>query len=250
MDIRQRLSKKSNKFLEDLNAYLFAKGKNFKEIDVIIEELEVHLLEAERKGKPIEKVVGNSPGEYMEMISEEMPVDYSNWIKYAVIIILGSFTFQIFMDILNGPLSYSILEIVGDVTISILFILLILVSFRWITKSGMSDRKGILLLTPVMMVPIAMFVGLIYLNRHVETPVIHFGVTGSWLIVSLASILVIAITLWAKSWVLVVILSLLILPEFLLGLTSLSIETQLIVSTIISYGGIFLYIWIVSRREK
>src|SRR5699024_3941398 len=108
----------------------------------------------------------------------------------------------------------------------------------------------ILVLTPVMMVPVAMFVGLIYLNRHVETPVIHFGVTGSWLIVYLASILVIAITLWAKSWVLVVILSLLILPEFLLGLTSLSIETQLIVSTIISYGGIFLYIWIVSRREK
>lgn len=43
------LSSKSKSFLEDLRVYLFSSGKNSDGIESIVEELEVHLMEAEKK---------------------------------------------------------------------------------------------------------------------------------------------------------------------------------------------------------
>src|SRR5690625_6067575 len=75
-----KLSNKSKEFLDNLRIYLFSSGKKSDEIDDIVEELEIHLHEAERNGKPIEKVIGKTPEAYMEMISDEMMIDYRTWI--------------------------------------------------------------------------------------------------------------------------------------------------------------------------
>lgn len=66
------LSQESNRFIEDLRVYLYSSGKKESEIHEIIEELEVHLFEAEANGKSIKQVVGNSPKLYMQSISKEM----------------------------------------------------------------------------------------------------------------------------------------------------------------------------------
>lgn len=146
MNKERNLSEKSKAFLENLRLYLFSKGKNSAEIEDIIEELEVHLLEAEKSGKPIEKIIGKSPKEYMEMVSDEMAIDYRTWIKYIAFIILGSFSFTIFRDLLKGSLSYSVLEIVGHIAIGIIFIISVFTGFKYISTTNLSIMKQGLIL--------------------------------------------------------------------------------------------------------
>src|SRR5690625_4310577 len=99
-----QLSKKSQELLGNLRVYLLSTGKNSDEIDEIKTELETHLIEAEQKGKPIEKIIGKSSKDYMEAVSNEMDIDYRTWMKYIVLIIFGSFTFTIYPDLMQGNL--------------------------------------------------------------------------------------------------------------------------------------------------
>lgn len=244
-----QLSKKSETFLKNLNVYLFSSGKNPDEIEEIVNELEIHLFEAEEQGKPIEKIIGNSPKEYMQMVSDEMVIDYRTWFKYIGFIILGSFSFSIFIDLWEGNLSYSVMEIIGNITIGTIFIISILIGFKYISTIN-NAKKQMVILMSIAILPMILFFGLIYLNKIIDTPVIYFGDKGSLAIGVIAAMLIIGISIWAKSLTLIIIMALLILPDYVLNLTSLQKETQLITSVFITYGGIGMYIWILSKLEK
>ncbi|WP_141432689.1 HAAS domain-containing protein [Bacillus sp. 03113] len=244
------LSEKSKEFLGNLRLYLFSSGKNSDEIEEIVEELEVHLYEAEKSGKQIEKIIGKSPKEYMEIVSNEMSIDYRTWIKYISLIIFGSFSFTIFRDLLEGSLSYSVLEIVGHIIIGVIFIVSIFTGFKYISTANQSIKKQGLVLYAVMLLPIALFVSLIYLNRVIETPIIYFGNTGSLIIGVITALFIIGISFWAKTWILIIIVVLLTLPDYLLNLTPLKYKTQLIISPWITLGGLAIYLWISYKLEK
>ena len=245
-----KLSNKSKSFLEDLRLYLFSSGKNSEEIEEIVEELEVHLSEAEKNGKSIDKIIGKSPKEYMEMVSQEMIIDYRTWIKYICLIVFGSFSFTIFPDLMEGNLSYSVMEIVGHIVIGAIFIASIFTGFKYISTTNQSVKiQGLILLT-IVLLPIALFVGLIYLNRAFDTPIIHFGNTASLIIGVIAALFIIGISFWAKTWILIIIVILLTVPDYLLSLTSLKYEMQLIISPWITFGGIAIYLWASYKLEK
>ena len=159
---KRQLSKESKEFLENLRLYLFSSGKQEVEINEIVEELEAHLCEAEQNGKPIEKIVGQSPQQYMEMLSQELTVDHRSWIKYIILIIAGSFSFKIFSDLLEGSLTYSVLEIVGHIVISLIFLVSLFAGFKWIAAKNFSTKKQALLLFGISTLPITLFVGLIF----------------------------------------------------------------------------------------
>ncbi|MDX8046225.1 hypothetical protein SH601_09500 [Gracilibacillus sp. S3-1-1] len=250
MKNEQKLSHQSNTFIEDLRVYLFSSGKNEREIKEITEELEVHLQEAEQKGKSIEKIIGNSPKEYMEMISKEMSNDYLAWMKYIVIILLGMFSLNIIPELLNGILSYSVLEIIGHIVIALIFITFTFASFKYISVISHSNKKKLMLLSSVAFTPIILFIGLIYLNRAFETPIVHFNQIALIITGAIAVLIIIGISFWAKSWVLIILLLLLSLPDYFLGKTSITDETQLIVSGLITYGGIGLYIWFSYKQHN
>lgn len=245
-----KISKKSEEFLENLRLYLFSSGKNSNEIEDIVNELEIHLSEAEKNGKPTEKIIGKSPKEYMEMVSNEMVMDYRTWFKYICIIIFISFSFTILPDLLEGNLSYSILEIFGHIVIGAIFIVSVFTVFKYISTTNQSIKIQGLILAGIAIIPIALFVGLIYLNRTIETPVIHFGNMSSMIIGVITVLFIIGVSIWAKSWTLIIIIALLTLPDYLLSLSALQYETQLILSTIITFGGIAIYLWISSKLEN
>ncbi|MCY8088759.1 hypothetical protein MOB87_14080 [Bacillus sonorensis] len=250
MNNELKLSDKSKLFLENLRLYLFSSGKNLDEIEEIVEELEVHLTEAEKSGKSIEKIIGKSPKEYMEMVSNEMVIDYRTWIKYICLIFFGSFSFTIFTDLLKGNLSYSVLEIVGHIMIGVIFIASIFTGFKYISTTNQSIKKQGLILMTIVILPIVLFVGLIYLNRAIDTPIIHFGNTASMIIGVITALFIIGMSFWAKTWTLIIIVALLTLPDYLLNLTPLKHEIQLITSTWITFGGIAIYLWISYKLEK
>lgn len=245
-----KLSKESQEFLENLRVYLFSTGKNSDEIEGITEELETHLFEAEKNGKPIDKIIGHSPKEYMKMVSKEMAIDFRTWINYIILIVLGSFSVTIFTDLLEGNLAYSLLEIIGHIVIAGVFIISILVGFKYIASAGRSLHMQGLILFAIAAVPLLSYIGLIFLNRSVDTPIIHFNTIGSWIIGGLAAILILGITLWSKTWFLVLIVILLTLPNYLLGQTSLSQEMQMMITPWIMFGGIAIYLFVRNKLDK
>ena len=245
-----QLSNKSKSFLENLRLYLFSSGKNSEEIEGIVEELQVHLIEAEKNGKSIDKIIGKSPKEYMEMVSKEMVIDYRTWIKYIGLIIFGSFSLTIFPDLLEGSLSYSVLEIVGYILIGAIFITAIFTGLKYISTTNLSLKIQGLIFFIIMLLQIALFVGLIYLNRAINTPIIHFGSTASLIIGVIAALFIIGMSIWVKSWILIIIVALLTLPDYILSFTSLKYEMQLIISSWVTFGGLALYLWTSNKLEK
>lgn len=46
-------------------------------------------MESEKEGKPIKKIIGQIPKEYMKQLSGEMENDYVGRVKYILITLLG-----------------------------------------------------------------------------------------------------------------------------------------------------------------
>ncbi|PYZ91718.1 hypothetical protein CR194_19040 [Salipaludibacillus keqinensis] len=245
-----KLSHKSKTFLEDLRIYLFSSAKNSEEIDDIVDQLEVHLLEAEQNGKTIEKIIGDSPKDYMNQLSHEMSLDYKAWAKFVPIILFGSFSFKIVGDSLSGALAYSILELIGFFTIGIIFLLGVSATFKFISGKNLSNGKQVTVLSLVPLLTMGLFFSLIYLNRVIDPPLIHFGQLGSIIAVIITMIFLIAASWWAKTAVLLVIITLLYLPPFLLSFTSMQEVTQLTIGVFVSYIGIGIYLFITFKRLK
>lgn len=249
-DNETQLSAKSKAFLEDLRVYLFSSGKHSDDIEEIVEELEVHLTEAEKQGKPIEKIIGQSPKAYMDDLANEMSLDGQSSLKYISLIIFGAFSFTIVGDIIRGTLSYSLLELIGYICIIVISIFALLGVFKYISGNRIPKGKQIMFFYVLGLLPIGLFVGLIYLNRAIETPMIHFGMTGTIIIAMISLILLVAISWWAKTWILIIILALLNLPNYLLRQTALQENTQLLLSTLATFVGIAAYFVIVNKINK
>ncbi|MFD2043567.1 HAAS domain-containing protein [Ornithinibacillus salinisoli] len=249
MNNEVNLSDKSKRFLDDLRIYLFSSGKKSEEIDEIATELEIHLAEAEKNGKPIEKIIGNSPKEYMQMVSNEMVIDYRAWVKYIFIIIIGSFSFAIYRGLLEGTLSYSILEIIGHSFIVLVSLGILFGAFKYVSGNNFSTVKQILILTIPGGLPIILFLGLIFANQVVETPTIDFGVLGTIIITSLITLFLIGVSIWARTPIIIIMIALVIIPEYLLSFTAFRIDTQAIISSILTFIGIGIFLALSLRKK-
>lgn len=198
MNSKLDLSRKSQRFLDDLRTYLFTNRKNLADVDEIINDLENHLYEAERNGKPIEKVVGRSPREYMEMVYGELATDNKNWFKYICLIVFGSFSFMIFPDIMSLNLSFSVLEIGSHIVISTMFILLAFAYFKYnAIKDNPISKRVILQLGMVLLLSVISF-SIIYLNKYIDSPIIHFSPIGSLLVAVIMGLFLIGLVKWAS----------------------------------------------------
>ena len=199
MNHELELSRKSKKFLDDLRVYLVTSRKNLNDVDEIVKGLENHLFEAEQNGKPIERIVGRSPGEYMKMVSGELTTDNKSWFKYTCLVIFGSLTFTILPDIIvmDLHLSYTVLEIVNRVVISTLFILFAFVYMRYTAIPGRSVTKRAMLLLGMMLVYSVISFGVIYLNASIDSPIIHFGAVGTIMVALVMITFFIGLGFWA-----------------------------------------------------
>ncbi|MCF3943765.1 DUF1129 family protein [Oceanobacillus alkalisoli] len=102
-----RLSKEAERFIIELRMYLLSKGKNEKEMDEIIVELEDHLIQAETEGKSVKDVTGDSPREYMKSIGEELGFDARQFIILAPMSALLILAFLLFTPALWGDFTLS-----------------------------------------------------------------------------------------------------------------------------------------------
>ncbi|WP_455661313.1 HAAS domain-containing protein [Pradoshia sp.] len=248
--MEQKLSPKSTKFIEDLRLYLFSSGKKDTEINDIIHELEDHLYEAESKGKSIEQIIGSSPKDYMHSISKEMRTDYKEWAKYIPLVIVGSMSYIVFRDLLSGTLSYGILTIIGCLIYSLLFFAGFMAALRYTTSRQVSRMKEALILSLPFILSTLFIGGILLMDLLYPSPLIHFGTIGSVIVGILFLGFIIFFSIWAKTAILPMTLLALYLPEFALSLTSLDEIVRTVISMVITYMIIGIYLLLELKREK
>ncbi|MFD1030603.1 DUF1129 family protein [Metaplanococcus flavidus] len=197
MKSQMELSKKSQRFLDDLRTYLFTQRKNLNDVDEITNDLQEHLLEAERNGKSIEKIIGKSPKEYMNIVSSELPTDNKNWFKYFLVILFGSLTFAILPDLMDLNLSFSVLEIGSYIVVSAVFIFLAFMGFKYTSTMEQSASKQALVLFAIVVLMSILTFSLIYLDRVIDSPIIHLGTIGSLIVAVPIIIFLIGLIIWA-----------------------------------------------------
>lgn len=116
------ISKEGEKFITDLNVYLLLGRKSEKEIKEFIEEAEQHLILGEKEGKSVRDIFGDSPEEYAKSVEKELSYDKKGVLGLGFIFIIG-LTSWIFLSQLDyGPYKSSVLEIVGNPLIFIIYI--------------------------------------------------------------------------------------------------------------------------------
>ncbi|MEK3797113.1 DUF1129 family protein [Peribacillus sp. FSL H8-0477] len=244
------LSRNSQSFLENLRLYLISSGKEEKEVHSIVEELEDHLMEAEARGKTVDHIVGESPKEYMKQLSNEMNTNWRSLFKVMVIIVLGALSFSILTNAVKGELSYSLLEMIGTVAVSLVLIFSIGIVFKYMAAANLSKRKEYGLYYLMGMLPILLFVGLIYLNRLIETPIFAFGRYGTVITVIVTLGFLIGVSFWSKTWVVLIMLALLVLPDYVITFVELKPSTEIVLSSSITFGGIAIYLLVTYRMTK
>ncbi|WP_373921353.1 HAAS domain-containing protein [Peribacillus muralis] len=244
------LSKDSRHFLENLRLYLIANGKNTDEIEEIVEELGVHLLEAEGKDKSVEHIVGSSPKEYMEQISAEMPVDFKGYLKYIVMILFGAASYLVMDRALNGGIEFSFLELIGYPLAGLLSIVVYLISFRYLASHTLSMVRQSVLLFSLGIISIALFASVVILSGIYGTPFVKLENTGNVVALIAAISIFIILSLWSKTWISIIIPILLFGPGLMMDNTDYQESLKLVLSSLITMLGILLYCGITLKKLK
>ncbi|WP_285765852.1 hypothetical protein [Peribacillus sp. SI8-4] len=250
LDVNTPLSKDSRNFLENLRLYLIANGKNTDEIEEIVEELGVHLLEAEGNDKSVEHIVGSSPKEYMEQISAEMPVDVKGSLKYLVMILFGAASYLVMDKALNGGIEFSFLELIGYPLAGLLSIVVYLISFRYLASHTLSMVRQSVLLFTLGIISIALFASVIILSGIYGTPFVKLENTGNVVAVIAAISIFIFLSIWSKTWIPIIIPLLLFGPSLLMDNTDYQESVKLVLSSLITMLGILLYCGITLKKSK
>lgn len=246
------LSKKSRDFLDDLAVYLMSSGKSDTEVQDVVAELKDHLEEAERAGKSVDDVVGQSPKDYMKIIGQEMAFDAKGFINMIMMIIPNVFAYIIIADFIQGEMTFSTIQLIGFPLVAVLFLLAAAQAFRSISvRSKESKFKNGVLNIALAALPMTLFFGLMVLDTFVETPKIVFGPSGQLVLFGLAVITLLIVSVWTKTWINLLIPLLLFVPQYALSKTSLPLEQQLIFSMFILFigMGIFLLVWWKKNRQ-
>ncbi|KWW20683.1 hypothetical protein AS888_18100 [Peribacillus simplex] len=250
LDLNTSLSKDSQHFLGNLRLYLIANGKNTDEIEEIMEELEVHLTEAESNDKSVEHIVGSSPKEYMEQISAEMPVDFMGSLKYIVMILFGAASYLIMDKALNGGIEFSFLELIGYPLAGLLSIAVYMISFRYMASHTISMVRQSVLLSTLGIISIALFASVMILSGTHGTPFVKLENTGNVVAVIAAISILIILSIWSRTWISIIIPILLFGPTLIMDNTHYQESVKVVLSSLITMLGILLYCGITLKKLK
>ncbi|UKS66535.1 HAAS domain-containing protein [Rossellomorea marisflavi] len=250
------VSKESRDFLDRLSVYLFASGKNEKEIREVTGELEDHLHEAEKKGKSVEDITGLTAKQYMDQIAKEMPFDKMGVFKYALVLIFGAIAFYVMGDAINGTMDYSWIIIIGLPVMVLLYGVMVAKLFKYTAEKVLSKKKEFTLLILLAGVPLAGMGGVVFLDQFIGVTAVSLGTTGRVIGFVLCAFILIGVSIWSKSLIMILLPILVFVPQYYIERTSWSEETQLMmiamvfpIGFMISLGISILQMWRKERRQ-
>lgn len=247
------LSKKSRDFLDDLAVYLISSGKSEHEVKDVTEELKDHLEEAERAGKDVDDVVGQSPEAYMRQLGSEMAFDVKGVMKVFGMLIPTVFAYIIIGYFIQGEMTFSTVQLIGFPLVAVVLLLTVTQVFRKLsTGYARGKMKAGLMYAGLGILPMLLFLGLMAFDLLVDTPAITFGTLGEFVLFGLAVLTLVIVSVWTKTWINLVVPVLLFVPQYVLSRTDLPLEQQLIISMMILFigVGIILFIWWKKNQQE
>jgi DNA-binding ferritin-like protein (Dps family) len=246
------LSAKSQEFLENLRLYLFSSGKKTEEIEEVIEELRDHLQEAEQAGKNVGHIIGQSPKHYMEKLSQEMRTDIKGWTKMIPIFIIGVFAYFLLGDALHGTIHYSLYDLIGFPFICLLLLKVYLVTFKLLAKGKSSILREFVVFYGVGLLSVSLFVGLLLMDKKFGTPLFEWdSMMARILVGGFAAFIFIGMAVWSKSWISIIIPTILYLPETVIQFLPVNDKTELLLSSMLMFFGfiiLFGYQFIMNKK--
>jgi DNA-binding ferritin-like protein (Dps family) len=247
------LSKKSRNFLDDLAIYLMSSGKSEHEVKDVTEELKDHLEEAERAGKDVDDVVGQSPEAYMRQLGSEMAFDVKGVMKDVVMLVPNVLAYIIIANFIQGEMTFSVVQLIGFPLVAVVFLLTVTQVFRKMSTGSVHGKiKAGLMYTGLGALPMLLFLGLMAFDLLVETPAITFATFGQSMLFGLAVLTLVIVSVWTKTWINLVIPVLLFVPQSVLSRTDLPFERQMLLSMIILFigMGIVLFAWWKKNQQE
>ena len=86
-----------------------------------------------------------------------------------------------------------------------LFTIVLVVPAKKLSAQNASTRKVILLLTFVIFIPVLVFIGLFLLDTRIVSPLSEFHEVSIYLVGALALCFFIGLSIWSKSWIMLVV---------------------------------------------
>ncbi|TRZ38210.1 DUF1048 domain-containing protein [Niallia circulans] len=244
------LSAKSQEFIDNLQLYLMTSGKKEAEINEIVEELTDHLVEAEKNGKNITEITGDSPKAYMESLANEMKTDYKEWLKFIPLVFLSVIAYQIISDALFNELSYTLSVIIGQPIIICFMLLMFVVTFKWFAlRSEALSKKMVIGVFTLNFLSTAAFFLLLYFGNKGAPVLVIDSFLGKMGVTAIALLFLIWFSWSSKSWAPFVPL-IVYIPTLAVEFLPLSIEEKALYSSMIFIILSIIFILIVFIKNK
>ncbi|WP_152655701.1 hypothetical protein [Oceanobacillus sp. CFH 90083] len=255
---RTKLSSESDRFIEKLRLYLFSQGIAQSDIEEVADNLAQKLYEMEQNNEPIEQITEKSPQEYLDGLKQELDKNVAtsrsaSWL--VPYILIGAIIFMVFGDVLRGVLygesvAYSLFRILSTVAISILFILSSVFAVRYTLNNRFTVLKEYMILTIPAVISMLLFIAAYFVDGNVETSIIMIDSFGNMILLGIVTVIAIWMSVWAKVWILPVILIAWNFPPLILENTPLGVDMQAFLSIILTIVIVGAYIYLEFQKEQ
>lgn len=246
------LSKESEEFIANLRMYLMTSGKNSGEINDISDELRAHLEDAEKRGKTVDSITGDSPEAYLKTVQSEMTTDVFGILKSLPMLILLLVAYFITGSAIRGTLSFSLVSSIVYPVVAFLSFIAYIYFFRKMSVNNWSNKKMIIIFVCIQAFTIISLVVVLFFDMFLFEPIYSPSREVMWIIVVASVFIFIAGSLWSKSWITIILPLFLFGPDFIMHFTEVTDTQQLIISSSTLYIGmaaVLLFIFLKNKKQ-
>ncbi|MFD0772183.1 NADH dehydrogenase subunit [Bacillus sp. CGMCC 1.60114] len=201
------LSTKSEQFLVELRMYLLQRGKKDEDINEIVDELEIHLTEVEKRGKSVEHIIGASRKQHMKNIGKELPVDKEGLMKIIPLAVLAIVAYMCFPPAIRGQfhVSQNIL-LFGSLPLFLALAVFAITLFKGIPKVYPSTKKSLFLVLLANFIAIGgWLVFFFWMDGQFDTDYFVATTMQNYVIAAICILIFVLFALYTKSWITIVV---------------------------------------------
>nr|WP_277818698.1 NADH dehydrogenase subunit [Bacillus sp. TL12] len=182
--------------------YLLQRGKKDEDINAIVDELEIHLTEAESRGQSVDHIIGKSRKQHMKNIGKELPTDKEGLLIIIPAAILVIIAYMCVAPAIRGEfkISQNIL-LFGSLPVFLTLTLFAVVFFKGLPRVYPSKKSSVILLILTQFITIGGWVGFYFwLDGRLDTDYFVATPMQNYLIAGLCILIFISFALYTKSW--------------------------------------------------
>ncbi|TCS93594.1 HAAS domain-containing protein [Hazenella coriacea] len=196
----------------------------------------------------MDDIIGYSPKEYMDQLSDEMKVDYKGLMKAIPIIMIGAFAYILLGDAIRGTVSYSILALISYPVVTLGALGIFALVLKYIARNNVPKWKEILLFFVESFLTIFFYVALFLLDKKWGEPFFELHTTGNIIAGSIAVLIFIAIAIWSRTWFSIIVPALLFIPQIVVEWFPLPEEYKMLTAMVIVITSLIIYSRIESKK--